>query len=549
MKNNRLKNSMTGLILLQFREFFPYYLGAAVSLVITHYIQSELPFLAKKLALLVEGKGEGVSPQSFFFLAVGIIFFRTASRLLFFYPARVLQKNLRVELLDKISAASPYRYKSTSDGQIFQVLSGDMEQVRALIGFALLQVGNIIIALMILVPKLFSFNSKLILALGPMLLAFVLFTIFVAQNRKYFKLTQDAQGEVNNFILETYSGKKTVKNYHAEKSFIELFDALSFKELWYFYKSGIGIAFSIPLIPLGVGASLLWGAYLIKVQDLGASTLILFSGFIFLFLEPLMFVSWIGVVWARTSGSWVRIQNLLKKISTPSEIERELLNKNENSKVGKFFVDYWGSTIPLNLKEFSTNVFVSETGHGKSYLLEQVAESLTQRGELISYVAQDPYLYNDTIGGNLFLGRIPSVEDRDLALYLLNVFGLSSLSEKKENILELEIGENGKRLSGGQKKRLALVRSLLSKSKWVIWDDPFSSVDLILEKEIFNKVKDLNVFNTKTIVLTSHRASTLKNCDHIIFFEKGIGATEEGGQEVFFKEEGKIYEHFKNQMV
>ena len=209
---NRLNRSLGGLLGHQFLEFWPYYLGALICLYGTHWIQSHLPFLAKELADIVETGAEKIETWKFFALAVGIIIFRTSSRLLFFYPARVLQKDLRVEILEKLEAVSPTRYRHHSDGQLFQVLQMDMEQLRALVGFALLQVGNIVVAMIVLVPKIIGFNDRLIIALSPLVVAFVLFTIIVSSNRTFYRKTQDLQGEVQNVIIESYSGKKTIKN-------------------------------------------------------------------------------------------------------------------------------------------------------------------------------------------------------------------------------------------------------------------------------------------------------------------------------------------------
>ena len=197
---------------MQFVEFWYFYLAAFICLYATHSVQSYLPFKAKDLA----DPNAEVNAWIFGLFAIGIVLFRTGSRLLFFYPARVLQKELRVELLKRLESVSPSRYRDTSSGQLFQVIGNDMEQMRALIGFALLQVGNIIIACFVLIPKLVEFHSGLLLPMLPMLIAFLLFTVFVSSNRKLYKLNQDMQGEVQNLIIETYAGKKTIKNFQAE---------------------------------------------------------------------------------------------------------------------------------------------------------------------------------------------------------------------------------------------------------------------------------------------------------------------------------------------
>lgn len=546
---NRLNTGLIGLLKNQFIEFLPWYIGAFFALYGTHYIQSELPFLAKDLADFVMNEAESINTIKFLYLAIGIIIFRTSSRLLFFYPARVLQKFLRVEAIRRLETANPIRYKSFSSGQLFQVVGNDLEEVRALVGFALLQVANIVIAMSVLIPKLTGFNSKLLLALIPMFVAFVIFTVIVGKNKKYYRKTQDLQGEVQNFIMESYTGKKTIKNYHAEDSFIKLFEKHSFAELYNFYRAGNNIAFSIPLVPLGVGISLLWGAYIIKMESLGASSLVLFSGFVFLFLEPMMFLSWIGVVFARSAGAWSRIKELIFAIDHPVDEEIALKEMNTELDAPSYNVIFWDKKTKIELPKESWNVLIGQTGCGKTEVIKQVANILRLRDTAISYVAQNPYLYNDSILANIFLGNEVDKDKESEAYKLLCLFGLDYLADTEEQLFSLEVGENGKRLSGGQAKRLCLVRSLMSNAEVIIWDDPFSSVDLILEKQIFNKLKSSDVTKGRTFILSSHRLTTVKLSDYVIYLDKDHGLLDQGSVEKVLTKESKVYEYFENQMV
>lgn len=547
-----LNQGLGQLLLNQFLEFKFYYLGAFFCLYGTHEIGSRLPFLAKELADKILNNTIQNNLSIFFWLALGIIFFRTSSRFLFFYPARVMQKNLRVELIERLETVSPSRYSDTSSGQLFQTVQNDMEQLRALVGFALLQVGNVIIALIVLVPKLNSFHSSLMMALLPMLLSFVLFTVIVGQSRHLYKRTQDAGGEVQNFLMESYKGKKTIKNFHSEGSFINQFSNKSYEELFSFYLAGKKIAVSMPMVPLGVGLSLIYGAYLIRLNDLGASSLILFSGFVFLFLEPLMFVSWIGVVFARSGASWKRIRALVLKLEAESDTEKRLKKENTHTPSGEKLelkLEFWNKKLDFTLNQNDLSVFIGKTGCGKSYLLQEIAEVLKIKGLKISYVAQDPYLYNDSIINNIFLGQTITPERKEEALNLLKIFGLDFLAHSSEQLLELEIGENGKRLSGGQAKRLALVKSLMSGTDILIWDDPFSSVDIILEKGIMQELSKQEVLKNKTIILCSHRLTTVRYCDQVYFLEEENGIIEKGQTETILENGTRTYEYFKDQMV
>lgn len=538
-----------GLLWGQFKEFKVYYFFGVLALIATHEIQSQLPFMAKELADFVAKDHNELKPSLFFLCALGILVFRTSSRILFFYPARLLQKYLRSELLEKLESNTPQRFRHLNSGQLFQYLSGDIDQIRALIGFVGLQGANFIIAFCILIPKMVAFNSHLLLALTPMLICFIIFTVVVSKNRKYFKLTQDMQGEVQNLIMESYVGKKTIKNFHSEESFMKLFSELSLKELYYFYRSSLGVSITMPLIGLGVGMSLLWGASIIKDQNLGATTLILFSGFIFLFMEPMAYLSWIGVVVSRSNASWTRLKELDLTLTTRIEAEENLKNLNTEVVDNNFKLPFWNNSLAVNFRPGSWNVLIAKTGHGKSEILLKLSEVLRQHGKNISLVAQDPYIFNDTIERNVFLGKKETHEEREYAKVILKILGLNYLEPNLENLMRLEVGENGKRLSGGQAKRLSLVRSLMSEAEILIWDDPFSSVDLILEKEIILELKKHPIMKDKTIILTSHRLSTVRHSDYLIFLDKENGVIEEGPVNELLRENSKTYEYFQKQMV
>jgi ATP-binding cassette subfamily B protein len=366
----------------------------------------------------------------------------------------------------------------------------------------------------------------------------------------YFKKIQDTNGEVQNLIIESYAGKKTIKNFHSEKSFYSLFQELSLLELYYFYRASLGISIFLPFVTFGVGLSLLWGAYLIKVYHLGASTLILFSGFIFLFMEPVSYLSWIGVVVSRSFASWNRLKNFNNTLESQSEIEATLFTYNSDISDSLHFVlPFWNKKLEIKFQKLKWNVIVAKTGDGKSELLQKMSEVLKQKKINFSFVAQDPYIYNDTVGRNIFLNKPYGPTDTELAKRLLKILGLDYVEPDLDKLLDLEIGENGKRLSGGQAKRLCLIRSLMSETDILIWDDPFSSVDLILEKEILDALEESRVLKTKTLIISSHRLSTVKNSDFVYFFEKDNGLVESGKTEELLKTKSLVYEHFKKQMV
>ena len=537
----------------QLREFLPLYILAFICLVTTHQIQSYLPFLAKNIGDLVQTEQlETLELWQFAYLAAGIVLFRTISRLAFFYPARKLEVFLRLELMQALEMAHPLRYSYASKGDLFQFIQGDIAQLRALLGFAFLQIANVVISFSIIIPKIAKFHSSLLLGLLPLFLCTTIFYSIIRKMQVYFKRTMDLQGKTQNILIESYNGKKTIKNFHAEESFKKIFNQKSLEELENFYAAGKKNSFAIPLVRLGVGLSLICGAILIKYQSLPSTTFLLYSGFVFLLLEPLSFISWIGVVFSRSMSSWKRLKEFWNALTTESEKEK-IINKEHRwlktqSNDWKFETSLWDKPLCFEIQENKWNTIVGETGVGKTWILENILKSLANIGEKVSYVSQEPYIFNDTLYRNIFLGREANENEKDIALRLLNDFELTSLKRSGKKLFDIELGENGKQVSGGQAKRICIIRTLMSESNYLIWDDPFSSVDVLLEKLIINKLKEYNLIVNKTVVMTTHRLSTFRFTDHGV----GLGfdfAVEQGVVADLLNEGMNVYEHFKQQMV
>lgn len=520
----RLNRRFFPWLVAHFFEYWYYYFGALGCLYFLHHFSSEIPIMAKELGDLAMSQRLNQIPiWDFVLLAIYILLFRTLSRLLFFYPARIQQRNLREELVDRLEKSYPRNYKDYNEGMLFQTLYNDLNRIRGFVGFALLQFGNICIASTIFIPKIREFNEDFLIAFSPLIICVAMFSILVYFFQPWVKKGMDQYADVQNFLLESYEAKKTIQNYHGEKNFFDSFTRISNIELRTFFISTFGRALSFPLIKIGVGGSLIWAALIVKNDNLAASDLIFFSSFLFLILEPLMFLSWIGIVTSQGYAAWTRIKTLIANLD--KKIDDEFLNQNNFFDVK---LPLWEHTIDLQIKQKKWNVLVGETGVGKSWILEKYAELLTKNGKRYSFIHQEPYLYNDTIQGNIFLGNEVTQEKLELVKFYLKAFGLDVLSDSIDNLLEMEVGENGKRVSGGQAKRISLIRSLVADVDFILWDDPFSSVDLILEREIINQMHSDPKLKEKTFLLTSHRLSTVRASEHITYLSKDIGIVEQG---------------------
>lgn len=135
----------------------------------------------------------------------------------------------------------------------------------------------------------------------------------------------------------------------------------------------------------------------------------------------------------------------------------------------------------------------------------------------ICTVSQSPYIFNMTIAENLRLAK-PSASDDELiaALKQANIFDfVDALPEK----LESKLGENGIKVSGGQKQRLAIARALLTDCKLIILDEATSALDNFSQKAIKDVVKQLA--ETRTVIMIAHRLSTVVDSDNILVLKDG----------------------------
>ena len=114
-QSKRLERPFLIWLFFHLMEFIPYYIGSLLALYLLHRTQSKIPLMAKELGDLIMSKQmDKIHFMDFILVALGIIIFRTLSRLLFFYPARIQQLNLRTEILEKLEETHPDSYQKVS---------------------------------------------------------------------------------------------------------------------------------------------------------------------------------------------------------------------------------------------------------------------------------------------------------------------------------------------------------------------------------------------------------------------------------------------------
>ncbi len=194
--------------------------------------------------------------------------------------------------------------------------------------------------------------------------------------------------------------------------------------------------------------------------------------------------------------------------------------------------------VNLTINKGETIGIIGESGSGKSTLLDIILGLLPTKSENISifgnnlkdsseswqreigYVPQNIYLIDDTIEKNIALGIEVSKINQENLFNSIQQSQLKNFIQKLENGLKTVVGERGSRISGGEKQRIGIARALYRNPSVLVLDEATSSLDLNNEAEITKTISNLK--GKKTIIIVSHRISTVRNCDKIFRMENGI---------------------------
>ena len=195
------------------------------------------------------------------------------------------------------------------------------------------------------------------------------------------------------------------------------------------------------------------------------------------------------------------------------------------------------SKLSMSIKKGDFVGIIGETGSGKSTLINLIIGLLKpSQGEVevdqlnidsnlsgwykkIGYVPQSIYLTDDTIRRNIAFGLNENDIDDSLIKESIVKANLGEFIKNLPNGLDTIVGEKGIRLSGGQQQRIGIARALYRDPEILILDEATSSLDQLTEKKIMESIQFLK--RKKTLIIVTHRLSTVQNCDRILFIEKG----------------------------
>ena len=323
------------------------------------------------------------------------------------------------------------------------------------------------------------------------------------------------------------------------------------------------------IIMLGITIMLVMSAFGIKNGDIDVGGFVVINAYMLQLYQPLNFL---GSVYREIRQALTDMENMFSLLEV-SQVSKDDLEDMPQSNVAEIRFDKVSFDYDIRrtiIKNISFTVpngkkvaIVGPTGAGKStisrllfkfydpkeggvYINNININKISQESlrKMIGVVPQDTVLFNDTIYYNIAYGNTDaSKEEVIMAAKNADIHNfISTLPDGYETI----VGERGLKLSGGEKQRVAIARTILKNPKIFFFDEATSALDSSTEKEIQKNLE--SVSKDKTTLIIAHRLSTAANADNIIVLDKGI-IIEQGTHKSLLLEKGKYFEMWEKQKL
>lgn len=299
-----------------------------------------------------------------------------------------------------------------------------------------------------------------------------------------------------------------------------------------------------------------------------------FSLYIYLFFVfgPLQELGNVSNQYQETSASMEKLKQILDKEPEPKPADAVILGSLEKIEFKNVSFIYLNKNeasvdnINLTLEKGESVAFVGPSGAGKSTLAKLLvglykptSGKITINGidvnrinfdafrQRIGYVSQETQLFAGTVRENLLFVR-PDASDKE-CLEVLKQASALGIIKRGDRGLETRIGEGGIKISGGERQRLAIARSLLRNPDLIVFDEATSSLDSLTEMEITKTIKNIAKQRPNLIMISiAHRLSTIAHADRIYVLEAGLIA-ESGGHKYLLTKGGLYSALWREQRV
>lgn len=535
------------------RPYSKHILIVLIFVIIQVYFQLEILEMTK----VIINKGINNADMGFILHAGGIMIGLTViyglsmvvSSYLSSYISASVTCDVREDLFKKIASFSPLDFKKFGSSTLMTRATADTTRIQIfMINFLrnALLIPIVIIALIIATATI---NIELCIVL---VVAFLItITIMVLKSREsltLFSKVQEKLDVLNSLLKEKIEGVRSIRAFgkqdFEEKRFGKLNHEYNEQSLNAAYKLYYLTPVALIIMNLSVLVIYYLGAVELEARIISIADLILFSQYVTYFISCLAIVPFIVTTLPKTLVSTERLEEVIYFDETINNNPSDNLVKEDSENLIEFKNVIFGydgakdviADINLTAKKGTTTAFIGPTGSGKSTitllvdrLYDPTFGEILYNGvnikdldigdlrDKISYCSQKTMILNDTVYKNIAMNN-PNLSKEEAKRYCdLTLF--SEVFDKLPNGLDSIMAQGGMNVSGGQKQRLSLARSIAKDAEIYIFDDCFSALDAKTEKIVRDNIK--KELKGKTIFMVAQKINTILDADNIIVLDKG----------------------------
>ena len=460
-----------------------------------------------------------------------------------------VRKDIQIDMFNSLIKADTKLVDNKHSGKFVTNLTNDVGLITNLVSTAILNLFKDSLTLIGLLGVMFYQNWKLsIVAIVMIPLASAAARALGKRIGKVTTQQMNEAGALNTYLIEIFKNHRLTKIFQKEEyekdranKFINKLKEITKKIAEVFVRASPIMEF---LTGIMIACLILISAKLIANDELEISNFFSFLAAMMLAYQPVRSLATLNIAIQQGLSGAKRVIPVIDEIPEVKEKENALDLKVNNGKIDFSNVQFSYSneesqilnSINLNLPGKKMTALVGHSGAGKSTILNLIPRfyninsgnisiddqsinecTLFSLRKNISLVSQDTTLFDDTIKNNISYANLDATqkEIEEAAKYSFADEFIDKLPKKYDTI----IGENGVRLSGGEKQRLSIARAILKKSPIILLDEATSSLDAETE----DKIQKAITFLTKgrTTIVIAHRLSTILNSDKIYVIDKG----------------------------